>query len=364
MALAVAIVAGNATAFAQGKKGGGGGGGTPAYQVVRLAVPGALQRSTWAYDLNDRGNVVGEYDNNAGIPHGFHYERSTNSYRSLGIGATARGVNQFDEIAGNDEIENVGLYWSSPAAEPVPLPPLAGHTHSRASKLNNAGIIIGASFIPEDAPVTPGFHAAVAWRVDAQGVVSGPVELPYLAGDIVGAANDLTEAEDGVAIVVGTSGDTGSALPVSWAVMVGEDGLAVIGPTQFVGNYFLAEPWTINSFGDTCGRAAFGNGAAGMPFVRRAGQPVAALPILPNAFSGSAVGINDAGLIVGGQGVTLKQGVGTRAVLWPSATTVVDLNSLVSLGKSESLTWSLRINSAGDILAIINGGFPCLLIRK
>jgi hypothetical protein len=364
MALTAAMVLGNASIFAQGKKPGGGGGGGTGYQVVRLAAPGSATRSTWAYDLNDRGNVVGDYDDNSGARPGFHYERSTNTYQSLGVGTTARGVNQLDEIVGTDEIASVGLYWSSPGADPVPLLPLTGHTHSRAVTLNNAGIVIGSSFIPEEAPITPGFHAAVAWYVNPQGVVSGPVELPYLAGDIAGAAHDLTDADAGVAVIVGTSGTTDSALPVSWAVMVGEDGLAVIGPTQFAGNYVLAEPWSVNNSGDAVGRAAFAEGGAGLPFVRRAGQAVAALRILPNAFSGSAVGINDAGVIVGGQGVTLRQGVGTRAVLWSNATTVVDLNSLVSLGKSESLTWSLRINSAGDILAIINGGFPCLLIRR
>jgi hypothetical protein len=329
-----------------------------------LTFPGATQRPTRAFDLNDHGNVVGRYEDNSGAAHGFHYQRSTNTYRSLGIGTRANRVNQLDGIVGTDEIGNVGLYWSSPSAEPVPLLPLAGHTHSQAYALNNTGIIVGTSFIPEDAPVTPGFHAAVVWYVNPQGVVSEPVELPYLAGDIVGGAHDLTEEVAGVASVIGASGDTGSELPVSWAVMVGEDGLAVAGPAQFNGAYFLAVPWSINSLGDAVGRAAFGEGAAGMPFLRRGGQGVAALPILPNAFSGSAVGINDAGAIVGGQGVTLKQGVGSRAVLWPSATAVVDLNSLVSLGKSESLTWALRINSAGDILAIINGGTSCLLVLK
>src|SRR5262245_6390315 len=101
-----------------------------------------------------------------------------------------------------------------------------------------------------------------------------------------------------------------------------------------------------------------------MPFLRRAGQVVAPLPLLSNGVSGDAVGNNDARVVVGGQFVSSRQGLERRAVLWPSATTVVDLNSLVSLGKSETLAWSLRINSRGDILAISNGGLPCLLLRR
>jgi len=362
MALAVVLAIGNSSAFAQGKKPGG---GTPTYQVVRLVFPGAAERTTWAYDLNDRGNVVGEFEDAGGSRYGFQYERATNIYQSLGVDTTASGINQLDEIVGTDEIGNVGLYWSSPGAVAVPLWPLAGHTHSRAVALNDAGIIIGSSFIPEDAPVTPGFRAVVAWYVNPQGTVSDPVELPYLAADIAGAATDLTEAVNGVTTVIGASGAADSSLPVSWSITVDGDGITVTGPVAFDGVYFLAQPWNINNSGDAVGRAAFAEGAPGMPFLRRAGQPVLPLPLVSNAYSGSATDINDAGRIVGGQGVTVKsQGAVTRAVLWPTPTTVVDLNNLVSLGRSESLTWSLRINGAGEILAFINGGTPCLLIPR
>jgi hypothetical protein len=50
--------------------------------------------------------------------------------------------------------------------------------------------------------------------------------------------------------------------------------------------------------------------------------------------------------------------------LWTSPTTAADLNSLVSLARGESLTWSMCINGPGEILATINGNSPCLLIPK
>lgn len=358
--LAASLATANYAGSAQGKKT-----GTPTYQVVRLTFPGAAVGTTWAYDLNDRGIAVGEYEDTSGTLYGFHYQSSTDSYQSLGAGNIARGVNQLDEVVGTDTIAGVGLYWNSPDAEPVVLNPLPGHTHSQAVALNDSGIIIGSSYIPEDAPVTPGFRAIVVWYVNPQGAVHGPVVLPFLEGDIEGRPSDLTEAQNGVTTVVGSSESSDSPLPVTWMVMVVGDSPEVLGPVQFDGSYVQANAYGINNFGDAVGGAALGAGMPGMAFQRRAGQPVLPLPILPNAYSGIATDINDAGLMVGGQGITIKNhGATTHGVYWRNSSTVADLNSLVSLGRTESFTWALRINGRGDILAIINGKTPCVMIAR
>ena len=285
--------------------------------------------------------------------------------------ATARGINQQDAIVGSDEFMGRGLYWSSPTAAPNVLPPLAGHTYSRAVAINNARIIVGESYIPEDNPVTPGFRAVVAWYINAAGAVEGPVELPFLIGDIAGLASDLTETVGGVTVVVGASGDGASGtgeypLPVSWTVTIAESGLAVTGPDQFGGTYSQGDARRVNNYGDAVGMASFGGGPA-RPYLRRAGQSIASLPLLSTGVSGIAQSINDAGRIVGTQWVSKKGSVtvSSRAVLWTNSTTVVDLNSQVSLGKSEVLDYAFDINTRGDILARLNiGNTPCLLRAK
>jgi hypothetical protein len=335
---------------------------------VRLEFPGAVPGTNFAYDLNDRGNIVGEYRDADGTRHGFHYEQQTAVYGSLGAGVTPRGVNDLDEIVGVDQDGTVGLYWSSPADVPTPLPPLAGHTHSRATAINNAGIIIGVSAIPQEAPLTPGYRAIVAWRVDANGNVSAPVPLPFPADDLRGQPFDLAEQLNGVTMIVGSTGD--AAYPkihaVQWSVEVDGSGeLSLLtGPTVLSSDYAAA--LGVDNSGDVVGDAVSGDDPSAWPFLKIAGQPVQPLPGLSKAASGSAVDINDSGLIVGWQ-VSFLQGQGAveRAVLWTSPTKVIDLNRLVSLGAGDSLEFAHRINSRGDILAAAHDlNTPCLLIAK
>ncbi len=339
----------------------------PGYSVVRLAVPGALARSTEASDFNNRANVVGTYHNADDLRCGFHYDQATGLYTSLGCLVSAQAINQNDAIVGHDELSGWGLYWSSPTvAAPKVLPPFPGHSDSRAYAINNAGIIVGVSLNPIPVP-TADSRAVVAWYVNAAGTVLGPVELPTLNVDIIGRAFDLTEAVAGVTTVVGMSAaDVGAySQPVSWNVTVAADVLTVTGPAQFVGTYFLAEAYGVNNFGDAVGVAAFAAGSGAAPFLRRAGQSVEPLPMLPKASTGLATSLNDAGRIVGFQTIFQKgQGMLQRAVLWTSSTAVVDLNSQVLLGPSENLDYAFDINSRGDILARINGNTPCLLIAK
>ncbi len=300
------------------KPGGGNGGGSANYSLVRLAYPGATR--TEALQLNDRANVVGTYRDAANVSHGFHYDFASGDYTSLGALTSAQGINQLDSIVGhslvtyNNGQEDVlipgrGLYWSSAADAPRELPPLTGHTHSRAVAINNSKLIVGESYIPEDPPVTPGFRAIVAWYIDADDNLVDPVELPFLTGDIEGRASDLTEAIDvdgiNVATVAGTSGEFSGAddwpLPVSWTVTIAENSLTVAGPALFAGSYFLGRTYGVNNFGDAVGMVAIEEGSPASPFQQIAGQPLGSLPLLPKADNGRATSINDSGQIVGSQ---------------------------------------------------------------
>ena len=122
-------------------------------------------------------------------------------------------------------------------------------------------------------------------------------------GDIEGRAADLTEEAAGVTLVVGTSStvvgsDETFWQAVSWTVTRTDSGLTVTGPAVFAGANFWGGAGGVNNFGDAVGGAALQESQV-VPFVRIAGQPMVALPLLPNGHSGRAQSINDSGQIVG-----------------------------------------------------------------
>jgi probable HAF family extracellular repeat protein len=65
-------------------------------RYVRLDFPGAL--SSQAFDINDRGQVVGEYRDAAGTFHGYVWERGR--FRSIEVGTAATGINNRGQITG------------------------------------------------------------------------------------------------------------------------------------------------------------------------------------------------------------------------------------------------------------------------
>jgi hypothetical protein len=364
VALAIAVLT-FATAVSIAAKPGGGGGGA-SYDVVRLAYPGAATASTESLDLNDHGNVVGTYRDANDVQYGYYYEHATQTYRSLDAGVTVARINQLNALVGSDDDLGCGLYWSSPIdPDPTPLLPLLGvHTHSRANAINDDGIIIGNSYIPEVSPAYP--PAIVVWRIDAEGAASDPVVLPYPAGDSRGSATALTEQTDGVTVIVGSTGDAESfpIHAVQWSVILDGAGKPQLldGPNVLSSDY--AQALGINTSLSVVGQAVFTEGGAGWPYLKPADLPLVPLAGIPKATFGAAKAINDAGQIVGYQWYQSRGASVFRAVLWTSPFNVIDLNSKVALGRSESLTLASDVNSQGDVLATINGNTPCLLIAK
>ena len=267
VALAIVVLT-FATAVSIAAKPGGGGGGA-SYDVVRLAFPGAATASTESLDFNDHRNVVGTYRDANDVQCGYHYEHATQTYRPLGAGVTVEGINQLNALVGSDDVFGCGLYWSSPDSGPTPLLPLGVHTHSRAIAINDAGIIIGNSYIPEVSPEYP--PAIVVWRIDEEGVASDPVVLPYPAGDSRGSATALTEqTDDGVTVIVGSTGDARSFSihAVQWSVIVDGDGQPQLlaGPNVLSSDY--AQALGINTSLSVVGQAVFTEGGAGWPYLK------------------------------------------------------------------------------------------------
>ena len=361
--IAIAVAIGLfCSAEAQAKKPPNPGGGGADYNLVVLA-PSGQATSSFASDLDDLGNVVGNYSDSVNNRIGFYYDRAEDSYRLFGPGVEVFGLNNLGEMVGADDNTGEGLYWISAADEnPVTLSPLAGHQTSEARRVNDAGIIVGNSQ-----------GVAVAWKVNENGVVSAPIELPFLQGDAEGLARGVSERNvDGVSRIVGSSGVGLQERAVMWEVAVDADGAPFLhsGPTDLgslEGGFSVASG--VNLDGDIVGRSARESGY--WPFVKPAGQPMQPLPLTRKATHGVAVGINDLGQMVGRQLYTPPQDLPVfKPVLWPDAGSMIDLSKKVALGRDEELEGAYAINNAGDILAY--GYFPnltsrdtgCLLIRK
>lgn len=342
-------------------------GSNSSYQIVRLTPPVANLASAIADDLNGSGNVVGDYRTADGATGAYFYRASSRQFTLLGPALQASGINAQDVIVGVDDVLHCGLYWSSPTATPTPLLPLAQHTHATARMINQARVVVGSSYIPEDTPEHPDYRAIVAWKVSSSGSVLGRVVLPFPDGDLRGTALDINEAVNGVTIVVGTTGDA-TTFPlhaVQWAVQEDEFGQLTLlsGPTIIASNFSGAN--SLNDASTVVGSTVFSTGGSAWPFYKLSDGAVIALAGISKATHGSANGINNSGKIVGYQGyISRAQGAVQRAVLWNSPTSVVDLNTKVSLGSSESLRFATHVNDRGDILAVNNSGVPCLLIAK
>jgi uncharacterized membrane protein len=204
------------------------------------------------------------------------------------------------------------------------------------------------------------------WRVNAAGVVSSPVHLPYPEGDLRGGPSDLTEQINGITHVIGATGDQADfpSNAVMWSVSVETQGQPALnsGPTILSSAYAAANG--INASVDVVGEAVFDGGGMGWPFLKSANGQDTALAGLTKATFGSALDINDIDQIVGTLSYISRGSFIHRAVLWTSPLMAVDLNGLVSLGRGEKLTSAGLINSRGDIVASINGSTPCLLLKR
>jgi len=329
------------------------------YDLVVLAPAGVQITGSNAYDLDEADNVVGYYLDLDRERNGFYYDRAQESWRLFGPGVVVFGLNNLGEMVGADWNTGQGLYWSAPEVPPVPLAPLGGHLSSDGFKINDAGIIVGRS-------QGNGCSVAVAWSVDAQGVVSAPIELPFPEGDTRGSVSDLGEEDaDGISRIVGYSGAVDlRETALQWEVVIDPDGLLLLSGPSDLGSLDggPSAAYGVNSGGEVVGESS------NWPFVKPASQPMQPLPGIQKATNGLAGGINDLGQMVGRQGYLFKGEAVFKAVLWPDAASVIDLNKKVVLGRGEELESAHAINNAGHILAsgVFSGigGAACLLIPK
>lgn len=337
---------------------GGGGGGGAAYTIVPFLPPDLASNYSNVSDLNDQGHAVGFVRLTNGDFQAVHLDMATGVYTALQGGAFAGGVNNLNQIVGDDGAGS-SLFWSSPTAQPVTLPPLSGDTETWISAVNDDGMVVGTSLGPNQPP-----QSGVVWRVvvDANGAaqVSAPVPLPPLTGDLVTSAGDINNVAGGFAQVTGASRSDGLDEAVLWTVQLHSDGtISVLGPPLDLGTLELLNPSQsdgagINQFGDVCG------GSDLMACVWPADSTIQQLPKLSDTqggFGGFAAEINDLREIVGqvDVGKVRPHTAYTpdwHACLWKNGQ-VIDLATQIGGNSGWSHLWGAHaINNSGVIAGL------------
>jgi probable HAF family extracellular repeat protein len=136
-----------------------------------------------AYDINNRGVIVGQSKNAVNVRRAFRWKGG--SMIDVGTpGANSRsvaeGINDDDEVVGTywgpdfDEFENKGFYWSlgtgvvTLSASLYPLEPFDASYVSMAKAINNQGVIVGkveAHALDNEVPFEPCYRSLpVRWN--------------------------------------------------------------------------------------------------------------------------------------------------------------------------------------------------------
>lgn len=297
-----------------------------AASLYRLTDLGALSAnpkySSFAYSINDRGQVVGE----AGSPDGnraFLWSQETG-------------------------IQNLGT--------------LPGGSDSGARSINNLGQVIGTSMTLIPGGTT---SASVLWS-SGQGMQISPVDAARDINDngqIAGQTNSTaTLWTNGIQQNLGKLPDAN----YSYSVAVNNNG-QVVGDSGLNNEFGFARAffWSngvmqnigtlpgdqgsfaadLNNRGQVIGTSA--GVSSSRAFVWSQGKGMQDLGVLPGTFISFARGINDNGQVAGYSTATSGS---SRAFIWSSNEGLRDLNSLISPNLGWSLSTAQDINNQGQIV--------------
>lgn len=288
-----------------------------------------------AWDMNDRGDVVGWRDDGAG--HNTAYRYANGQHQSLasafgGLHSAASSINESGDICG----------WRTTASNQLSvllrngtatILPTGGFSGMLAHDINDQGDIVGNAWAGTD-PRTCGFLYRNGTTIDI-GTLGGHTQALAINdhGAVTGYSNSSTTGKDhvfryanGQMTDLGTLGNGSSASDIN---NVG----------QIVGTYvdanYRSRPFLYN----------------GTDFVD--------LGTLGGS-SATASSLNDQGWIVGQSAVTVPSTYGTHAFLYKSGT-MYDLNALIDPGLGLELYGAATVNDSGQILCSA-AGFRTVLL--
>jgi uncharacterized membrane protein len=264
------------------------------------------------------------------------FSTATNSSKAFGMNDIGTVVGEHStHIDGNGE--NWGFIFRNGIVIDVPpYPGSDGGTHALA--VNNSDTVVGLRSVPVGPPYNMGF----VWH-------DGQIEDidPLMFGHLRAEARSVSDS----GFVAGFFGAEGSATSRAFRWKEGQTEQLAL-PTAAVASM----AYGVNNLGQVAGRCRFVNSSAlGYrlePTIWNAqGVPIS-LPIMPEYVSGTAVALNDAGVVIGYMSEPLQSGMATtRKAVWIDGE-VHYLAEGLDLPNANSFGETMAVNQQGQFLTV------------
>lgn len=222
----------------------------------------------------------------------------------------------------------------------VDLPELAPtSTFSAAAAINSSGRTVGVS---EDSTAN---IKAVAWTVDQTALTAGTQTLlPPIAGNNFCAAHGINDGGTAVGrsqlglLVIPVTWDTSSSAPVA-------GGLSI-----FAANTSGAA-YSINNSGQIVGELQIAaNGPSHATFWNSSGAAASQLAALPGGTPSAAYHISNTGIIVGESNDSTGKSVAVKWTVDASGNVTSGPTALATLNPTDTASAALGVNNAGEIV--------------
>jgi probable HAF family extracellular repeat protein len=291
-----------------------------------IGQPGLGGQNSVSYSANEMGQAVGAAQTSTADPNGEDFC----GFKALGLPSKGTTCLPF--------------LWQY--AVTTPLPTLGG-SNGTANMINRRGTVAGfAENTAKDstcpAPQKLQFKPVIWENGEIQ-------ELPTGAGDPEGVAKAINENGQ----VVGGSGICAALNPITGIslqplrALLWETGTVTdLGSLGGTGQGFGNLAYNINSQGQVVGYSDLRGNANFHSFLWTRGAGMQDLGTLTGDVNSLAIGINDAGDVVG---VSVDAMFNPRAYIWKNGA-MSDLNTLIPAGSPLSLLTACSINSSGQIV--------------
>jgi len=302
------------------------------YDVWRgdFGPPALGGQNSIAFAINVSGQAVGQAETSTSDPNGEDFC----GFKALGL--PAKGTTC------------VPFLWQTGVMTPLPM---LGGNNGAVNMINNGGQMAGMA---ENATTDSTCPTTGAQKLQFEPVLweNGQIQqLPTVAGDpdgIAFAINDSGQA-------VGASGDCTTFNTISLdnlsplhALLWRAGTVTDLGTLGGTGHGDGIEAIYLNNKGQVVGNSDLAGDTNFHGFLWNEGTGMQDLGTLPGDANSAAIGINDAGDVVG---VSLDAKFNPRAFFWRNGV-MTDLNTLIPAGSSLALITGCSINSQGQIIGI------------